>query len=290
MVNTLGKIHRSFAHLLKLKTTDGAKVDPTSSSAWTAVSPIVRSFLNSLLNILAQSKERTMLQFILQSARHYVPYFCAFASSLGKKFVKALVGQWGSTSDMDAAVRLTAFYRLRQVASHMPAGSPLMERCLKSAYLAFVRGAKFSSAQNQDRLAIQAHCLVDLFSIDAAVTYEIAFVYIRQLALHLRSALTTRKQDSVKSVYSWQYVHCLRLWGLVMCAHAEKATEIKNAADPEEAGSPSPHLPSRSSNSWHCKFGADCAALSSATAPCRGAHADIKKYRRRVHSRKHAPN
>lgn len=149
---------------------------------------------------------------------------------------------WATTDHQ--GVRLMAFLRLRQLAVAMP--FPFIGNCLKvrelvvlllllcpailtlplsalptqHAYLTFVRNAKFVGEHSLPALNLMINCLVDLFSLDAHSAYEHGFVYIRQLALHLRAAIVSQTKESVRNVYSWQYLNCLRVWTMVLCAQA----------------------------------------------------------------------
>jgi nucleolar complex protein 2 len=72
-----------------------------------------------------------------------------------------------------------------------------------------------------------ANCLVELYGINFTSSYQHAFVYIRQLAIHLRTAIHTKSkvlnfvtcknlhffiQESQQNVYSWQFVNSLLVW------------------------------------------------------------------------------
>ena len=54
--------------------------------------------------------------------------------------------------------------------------------------------------------------MVELYRLDEDATYQHAFIYIRQLAVHLRNATVAKKKDSYLQVYNWQYVYSLRVW------------------------------------------------------------------------------
>ena len=60
--------------------------------------------------------------------------------------------------------------------------------------------------------------MVEIYSLDYASSYQHAFVYVRQLSLHLRSTLKEHTLKSFRTVNCWQYVHCLRLWLAVLAA------------------------------------------------------------------------
>lgn len=58
-----------------------------------------------------------------------------------------------------------------------------------------------------------ALCIVEIYSMDNGAAYQHAFIYIRQLAVDLRQALTKVNKDTFERIYSWQFINCLRLWG-----------------------------------------------------------------------------
>jgi nucleolar complex protein 2 len=60
---------------------------------------------------------------------------------------------------------------------------------------------------------------VEMYSLDLAASYQHAFVYIRQLAIHLRNAITTKTKDAHRGVYNWQYINCLRVWAKALALH-----------------------------------------------------------------------
>ena len=66
----------------------------------------------------------------------------------------------------------------------------------KGSYISYTRRAKFSTtlsvSGSLSTLTFMENCLVELYSLYYASSYQHTFVYVRQLALHLRSALKKR--------------------------------------------------------------------------------------------------
>eukprot|EP00951_Prasinocladus_malaysianus_P027850 scaffold251669_cov28-Prasinocladus_malaysianus.AAC.2 len=68
-----------------------------------------------------------------------------------------------------------------------------------------------------------ASCITELFGLDSEASYVLAFGFIRQLAVTMRSALNTKTKDAFLEVYCWQYINCLELWSKVLSAHNENS-------------------------------------------------------------------
>jgi len=194
---------------------------------WSDLKMSIQSFIKATLHLMSEAKESKLLSFIIKSLGNYFPYLGAFPR-LGKALLKALTSKWASTSDASEqyqSVRVNAFLRIRQLALTQP--FPFIELCLKATYLAYAKASKFANAATVTsllpQLTFMGNCVVELYSLDFASSYQHAFVYIRQLALHLRSALQKKTPETFRIVYCWQYMHCLKLWTAVLAASSGKA-------------------------------------------------------------------
>lgn len=55
------------------------------------------------------------------------------------------------------------------------------------------------------------NCIVELYMIDPVASYQHAFVYLRQIAIHIRGSTDVNAQ----------LLTSLRVWNLVLCAHCK---------------------------------------------------------------------
>mmetsp|Transcript_19836 Transcript_19836/g.39711 ORF Transcript_19836/g.39711 Transcript_19836/m.39711 type:complete len:888 (-) Transcript_19836:44-2707(-) len=223
----------------KKETFDESKpINPSKLSKspnWSKVGPSMESFFKSTLHLLSEAgKDANLLKFVLTALSKYVPYLTAFPK-ITKKLLKTCVKLWSApldTSEDFNAVRLQAFLRIRQLAITQP--YPLIEDCLKMTYLSYAQRSKFGTASNVTSvlptLTFMGNCIVELYTLDYASAYQHAFIYIRQLALHLRTALMKHTPESLAAVYCWQYIHCLKLWVAVLSASQKKNDSLDESS------------------------------------------------------------
>lgn len=98
----------------------------------------------------------------------------------------------------------------------------MLNHVLKAMYLAYVRNSKFVSPSTLPGINFMRRSLVEMFALDLNVSYQHAFLYIRQLAIHLRNAVILKKKDSFQAVYNWQFINSLRLWSDLLGATTNK--------------------------------------------------------------------
>lgn len=232
MVMCLNRLHEVFRHHLEIEgeddeTAEGKPISPKTlekAPKWNEIRPLLLSFYHSSLHVISEAKEPELLTFILKALSNYFAFLTPFPR-VAEAMLKSLTQLWSApldTSEDYQVVRLNAFFRIRQMALTQP--FPFIEDCLKKTYLAYAQRAKFATASSVasalPTLTFMGNCLVELYSLDYHSSYQHAFVYIRQLALLLRTALQKKTSESFQQVYCWQYVHCLKLWVAVLSSAA----------------------------------------------------------------------
>ena len=102
----------------------------------------------------------------------------------------------------------------------------------------YVQNTKFVSPNTLPGINFMRQSLVEIYLFDHNLSYSHAFLYVRQLAIHLRNAITLKKkviirndnlctfrkiyyrhnrfnffpQENFQAVYNWQYINSLHFW------------------------------------------------------------------------------
>jgi len=219
LVTCLTSLPEAFGHHL-FQNPDYSSVDPApfaklgSIPAFRSLRPMVYRTLKALHYLLGQVTESSLLSFLLSRLERFLPFLIPFPR-LAKFYLKTFLSLWATSEALD--VKLSSFLRIRQAATVLP--FPFLEHCLKGTYLSYARNAKFVTETSLPGLTLMGNCLVELYGLDMTSAYQHAFVYLRQLALHLRAAYTKKTPEALQKVYCWQFLNCCKVWVAVLTAY-----------------------------------------------------------------------
>ncbi|XP_014665889.1 PREDICTED: nucleolar complex protein 2 homolog [Priapulus caudatus] len=179
---------------------------PSSSKKWPKLKIGMKHYLTDLMQLFSQMSEPAVLHVVLKHVLIVLPFYICFPKTC-KLLLKKLIRLWSTAEE---SVRVLSFLCLARLTNL--AQEDYHELVIKQTYMAYVKNCKFTSPTTLPVINFMQRSMAELFRLDDQAAYQHAFVFIRQLAIHLRNAITTRKKESYKSVYNWQYVHCLAFW------------------------------------------------------------------------------
>lgn len=184
---------------------------------WKRIRNTMRLYIQDLTKILENISSPNILVILLKHLHQMVPIIIA-VSGASKPVLKRLVSLWSSAPE--ETVRVLSFLCiLKLTRSQQP---QFLNQVLKVMYLSYVRNSKFVSPNTLPGINFMRRSLTEMFTLDMNVAYQHAFLYIRQLAIHLRNAVTLKKRESYQTVYNWQFVNSLKLWCDVLVATYNK--------------------------------------------------------------------
>ncbi|XP_055855379.1 nucleolar complex protein 2 homolog [Episyrphus balteatus] len=193
VVNVLGISEKTKTPLHKMK-------------KWPKVRSCLRYYLMDLVRLIEHVSSANILTVLLKHLHQMAGMIGSF-SNIGKTTLKRLIVLW---STADETVRVLAFLCILKITRNQQ--STMLNHVLKAMYMSYVRNSKFVSPTTLPSINFMRRSLVEMFALDLNTAYQHAFLYIRQLAIHLRNAVILKKKDSFQSVYNWQYVNSIRLW------------------------------------------------------------------------------
>ncbi|RWS30906.1 hypothetical protein B4U80_11601 [Leptotrombidium deliense] len=188
------------------KKNETKQIDPSKSKNWKKLVSPLKQYLDTVIKVFNIISESSVVVTLLRHCLHLIPFFNCFIPLL-KRLLKKAIEFW---SEGEEKVRVLAFLIMVRLLKNED--KDMISFVLKKLYFSYIKNCKFTSPQNWPLIIFMRQSLVELYSLNQVVAYNHAFVFIRQCAISLRNAISSKEKDSLKSVVNWQYVHSLLLW------------------------------------------------------------------------------
>lgn len=135
-------------------------------------------------------------------------------------------------SKIDSTSQILIFNALYHLVLYLttPADHSFFDNSIKKMYLEFTKESKQGGGGHsvQASLRTAQNCFVEMLGLNLQQSYQLGFLYIRQLCLHLRNTRNNFSQDAVKHIYGWQFYNCVKMWVLALCQHQNELILLIN--------------------------------------------------------------
>jgi nucleolar complex protein 2 len=213
------------AHHLPVKELPSGKLRvPTESKRFSTLAPILKTQATSIQHLLSTLSDTATVKLTLTTLLPLLPYLLSFKKLL-RELCKTTRSVWASHAHSDAT-RISAFLVLRRLAV---IGDPgIRETVLKATYQGLVQSSRQTTVHTVAGVNLMKNSAVELWGIvEASQGYTMAFDFIRQLAIHLRTSIISKEKERHKAIYNFQFVHSLDFWSRVLSTHCNSLREAE---------------------------------------------------------------
>ncbi|KAM0748136.1 Noc2-domain-containing protein [Meredithblackwellia eburnea MCA 4105] len=231
IVTTLKYTPVVLTHVVPFKEKDGKYKLSTNSKEFRTAIRLIRSYFVSLQSLLdSVASDSGIPAMAAQESAKLVPWVVS-DRKVARGWLKLLLSVYESAAD---DVRVAAFVALRKLA--IASDHSLRESVLKGVYSSLLASFKSTSAYSLPSLNLMKNSASTLFVLpgkqSAELSYQLAFTYIRMLAILLRKGVKESSKESFKSVYNWQFVHAVDFWSLVLSEASDQEREVEQGESP----------------------------------------------------------
>lgn len=108
--------------------------------------------------------------------------------------------------------------------------------CAQGTYAALLAHSRQTSVHTLPAIELMKYSASELFLLpgkqETDLAYQLAFSYIRSLAVLLRKGVKDASKEAFKSVYNWQFVHAVDFWSIVLSTAGDKQRVAEQGESP----------------------------------------------------------
>lgn len=203
----------------------------TNSKRYAIAQRLLKSYFVSLHSLLSSvSSQSDIPSYAVTESANLVPWIVG-NRKIARGWVKMLLGVYDSASD---EVRVQAFAALRKLA--IAADHSLRESIMKGTYATLLGSSRQTSAYTLPAIELMKFSASELFLLQGKqeqdLAYQLAFSYIRSLAILLRKGVKDASKEAYKNVYNWQFVHAIDFWSIVLATAGDKQRVAEQGESP----------------------------------------------------------
>lgn len=202
--------------------TDAAlsKWNPTESGRWSKLESVFRPYVYHMFALCDAVEDPSTLRFLLKRLEKFLPYTTANKSLLKKATRFAIKVFSSDAHSMSQATRLRAYLLLNRLA-HGPGNTEVVLRHMYNMYSTKI--ASNCNSKSMPLIHFSVACIVELFGIDMGSSYTVAFSFLREMAVSLRTVLVSKTmKEEVERIHNWTFINQLRLWSKVLSKYGSE--------------------------------------------------------------------
>ena len=170
---------------------------------------LIKKYVSILVRYI-KTCEDEMRNFIFYNIEKISPLIFQF-NNFTEIVLKLSVKLWSTTPDEELRKIIISF--IKALITKKP---KFFEYSIKIFYINYLNIAKEMNFNTFIHIKQLQDDIINILSYDLQKAYTTIFTFIRKLCIQLRATIVDKTSNSIKSIYNWQFVNSLILWGRVI--------------------------------------------------------------------------
>ena len=170
---------------------------------------LIKRYVSILVRYI-KTCEPGMANFIFYNIEKISPLIFQF-NNFTEIVLKLSIKLWSTTQEEELRKVLLEF--IKSLIIKKP---KFFEYSIKIFYINYLNIAKEMNLNTFNHIKQLQDDIISILNYDLQKAYTTIFTFIRKLCIQLRATIVDKTSSSIKSIYNWQFVNSLILWGRVI--------------------------------------------------------------------------